>query len=555
MKSASTSSGEFDVVIVGSGATGGVAAMELTSFGLKTLVLEAGPKLDATQVVGRGGINQLKRVYRHLVSNPQPIQKMHPGYWECSPDLFVSDAENPYSHPADKPYHWIRGRHVGGRSLTWGGVTLRLSDYEFKPAQQDGEGVDWPIGHDDLAPYYAKLETYFQVHGSREALPQLPDGEFLPPSEMTPAELMLKASLAEHAPDRRMIICRGIGSSRTHRPSREQPWPMLSSPGTSLRTAMATGLCELRDNAVVRHVVCDPHTRLASGVEFVDRLTKQTHCVRAKYVVLCASTIETNRILLLSLREQQPGGLVDTSGLLGTHLTDHIATATNVLLPRVPQAQRPFELFGSDSVLIPRFRNLGKSDAPFLRGYGLWGGIQRFAPLPDFLRKGEPGATGFLAGHGEVIARAENRVTLHPSRVDACGIPIPHIEFAWSTNEKLMVADMQQQIRDLIAMAGGHCLDMADIYRVPPPFGAHIARMEQLMTCSTPGLYVHELGGARMGTTEENSVVGPHNQWWSCPNLLVTDGACWPTSGWQNPTLTEMAITARACHYLATQLR
>lgn len=534
----------YDAVVVGAGATGGVAANVLAQQGLSVLVLDAGPQLSPRVVQTHSLVQGLMRIF-YLASQKQSYQALHPGYWKANPKLFVNEKENPYSTPTDRPFYWIRGRQVGGRSLTWGGITLRLSDYEFKAASRDGYGHDWPLSHRELAPFYDQLEQAFQVKGNRDGLPQLPDGHYSEPPALTPAEGYLQELVARIYPDRQLIASRGFP---LHRPAldMDNPWPKSSCLGSSLKQALATGKVTVQPDAVVSHLIFDPTTRKAKGVEYVHRVTKTSHGVRGKLVVMCASTIETVRILLHSTEQHQPGGLANASGHLGRHLMDHVSTLQFFSLPQFPQLRQSFDLSGCDSFYIPRFTNLERQQEDFLRGYGLWGGVQR-VDVPKLVRKTGNEAIGFLVGCGEVLPQAENRVQLSSDQVDAWGIPVAHIDFSWSDNEYRMLAHMQRQIRELVELAGGRCRQLSELLRAPFMTGVLGQIEERAMTAARPGYYIHEVGGAPMGTSPDNSVVNSFNQCWDAPNVLVVDGACWPTSGWQNPTLTEMAIAARAC--------
>jgi choline dehydrogenase-like flavoprotein len=547
--SADLSAQIYDAIVVGSGANGGVAAKELGERGLQVLVLEAGRTVDPLAELGHPVKDMAKRLY-NLAIGRQSYQSMHPGYWKANPDLFIDEKDNPYTTPPEQPFSWIRGRQVGGKSLTWGGITLRLSDYEFKAASRDGHEQDWPIAYADLAPYYSKLERFFQVRGDRDGLPQLPDGEYAPTLPLTPAELQLKAAVEAHWSDRKLIASRGFS---LHKSTPAAPWPPSSSQGSSLQAAMITGNVTLQSDSVVSHVIFDPETHKAIGVEYIDRINKTTHRVFARTVILCASTIESVRILLHSSKEYQPGGLVDRSGMLGRFLMDHVSTSTFFFIPGLQPPAKPFELSGCDSFFIPCFTNLETQQEDFLRGYGIWGGVQRF-DLPGIVRKVGVGSIGFLIAHGEVLPRFDNRVQLSADVVDAWGIPVPQIECAWSENEQKMLVHMHTQIDKTIDLIGGQPMKLTEMFRMPLVEG-FVSKMEDTMSFSAPpGYYIHEVGGARMGTSPTNSVVNAHNQCWGAPNLFVTDGACWPSSGWQSPTLTEMAITARACAFIAEEI-
>lgn len=544
----------YDAIVVGAGATGGVAAYELAQRGLSVLVLDAGPQLSPDVVTRHSLLQGFMRVL-NLITQRQSFPALHPGYWKANPQLFVNEKENPYSTPTDRPFYWVRGRQVGGRSLTWGGITLRLSDYEFKAASTDGYGQDWPIAHNDLAPYYDQLERFFHIKGQRDGLPQLPDGEYTDPAPLTPAEEYLKSVVEQHwgqgqtsrsQTPRVLIPSRGFP---LHHPTPEHPWPRSSSVGSSLKAALATGKVTVQPDAVVSHLTFDPVTRQAQGVDYIHRVNKTVHSVRGKLIVMCASTIETVRILLHSTEQYQPGGLANESGLLGRNLMDHVSTLQFFTLPNFSQPKHPFDLSGCDGFFIPRFSNLDSQQETFLRGYGLWGGVQRVA-LPPLMGKVGKQALGFLVGCGEVLPHVDNRVQLSTDQVDAWGIPVAHIDFTWSENDHQMLAHMQSEIRTLVDKAGGQCLSLAELVRAPGMTGVLRHLEERAMTAARPGFYIHEVGGAPMGSSPTNSVVNPFNQCWEAPNVLVVDGACWTTAGWQNPTLTEMAITARACHFI-----
>ncbi|MGA9520769.1 MAG: GMC family oxidoreductase [Myxococcaceae bacterium] len=547
----STKTVQYDAIVIGSGATGGTAAKQLCEAGAKTLVLEAGRHFKGGSEYGTQATNMVRALWDHFIENRQPIQKLHGGYWEVNPSLFVDDVQNPYTTPPDKPYRWIRGRQVGGRSLTWGGVTLRLSDHEFKGASRDGIGEDWPIGHDDLAPYYSMLENFFQVHGSREGLLQQPDGDFLPACELSPGERVLKAAVETKFPGRRVLPSRGIRAAR--HPAKGDKYSKLSSPGTTLAAAQATGNLTLQSDAICRRLLVDPNTGRATGVEYIDRELKQRHQVFGKTVFLCASTIESLRILMNSKSPTHPDGIGASSGVLGRYLMDHIVGNIYFYMPEVAEDGRTWELLGSDSIVIPRFVNLGDGGEAYARGFGMWGGVHRL-PFPAMLKKKGDVAFGFLCAMGEAIPHADNTVRLDEKVVDDWGIPVPHISSAWTPNDLAVARAARNAAVEMIEAAGGVVAPLNELVRTPV-IEKFMGEMQKEWVVTTPGLFVHEVGGARMGATPKGSVVNPFCQVWDAPNVFVTDGACWVSSGWQNPTLTEMAITARACEFAVGELK
>ena len=536
-----------EAIVVGSGATGGVAAMVLAEAGLRVLVLEAGPRLEPNQAFGSEPSNSLRRLV-NLSSGKQQLQRHHPGFWKQNPDLFVDERQNPYSTPSDQPFLWTRGRQVGGKSLTWGGITLRLSDYEFRAGERDDLSPSWPIGSADLESFYGRLERLLEVHGQADGLPQLPDGQFRAPLPFTPAE--------EHLGQ---VVRQQLGLPFIHSRGFALPkgtsWPRSASTGSTLLRALATGRTQLRSEAVVSHVVLTADQRQARGVVLIDQRSGAEELVSAPLVVLCASTIESVRLLLHSSEAQRPGGLIDPSGCLGHYLMDHISSCRFFSLPAVPALQPPAELSGAGSCFIPNTVNLNAScDEGFHRGYGLWTALQRFDP-PRLLQRHPREASGFLIGHGEVLPRKDNRVSLNREQLDAWGLPTPCIAMAWSANERSMVEHMQRRMETVVDAAGGRIRSIEDLFVLPllEPWIRNSWAVGH--GAPPPGYYIHELGGARMAADELQGVLNPWNQCWRAPNLLVVDGACWPSAGWQSPTLTEMAITWRACAAAAARLR
>jgi choline dehydrogenase-like flavoprotein len=540
----------WDAIVVGSGANGGVAARQLTSAGLRVLVLEAGPPVNDREDYGNPVTNVTRGVWRHLVTKRQAVQERHATYWNSNPDFWVDDVDNPYTTPPGKPFRWIRGRVLGGRTLTWDGVMPRMSDFEFKAASRDSIGTDWPLSHADLAPYYSDLCRFFNVHGSKEGLPQIPDGEYRSAGTFTPAERVFKERVEGRFPERKVIISRGMGAGRA--PGSVEPHSRLSSVGTSLKAAAATGRLTIRTGAVVSRILASPDGTRATSVEFVNADTHRMEEARGRLIFLCASTIESLRILMNSKSRAHPSGIGGSSGVLGHYLMDHIAGNVYFRMPEIPDDGRQYDMLGSESIIIPRFQNLTDQYEAYPRGFGLWGCIQRlpiYRPLWKF-----PEAFGFLCARGEVLPNFDNRVELDPDVRDAWGIPAAHIDFEWKADDLKTSEAGRQAAEEMIEVAGGKVVRFTDLVRTPiiDPF---VHKLQKEWAQSPPGLFVHEVGGARMGTNPKVSVLDPFCRAWDVPNVFVTDGACWPSSGWQNPTLTEMAVTARACDHAVAELR
>lgn len=497
----------FDAIVVGSGACGGWAAKELTEQGLEVALLEAGPELpadgeDAPPAPGRQAIQE--RCYA-----------FEPG----TAHLFVDDVENPYSHPDDAPFEWIRSRQVGGRLPLWGRMCLRMSDRELKAASHDGVGEDWPISYADLAPYYDRVERFLEVCGTAEGLPGIPDGPFATPPRLSAGELHFKDAVEGRWPERRVTGARIA----------------LAPNDATLVAARASGRLTLRADSVVSRVLVGADGR-ARGVAYVDRLSGAEREVEARAVVLCASAIESTRLLLNSATPDHPDGLANSSGVLGHYLMDH--TYGIGLDGVLPQRARGAEQASSFGCVIPSFRDGAESGVDFLRGYGVE--LQVRTPIAGRLgrlrRLGRREGGGYwMRSFGEVLPRFENEVTVDPAETDAWGIPVARIACRYGENERRMALD---QRRTLLEMAEAAGLEVEQEYPELAP----------------PGLSIHEIGTARMGSDPEDSVLDPRNRAWDVPNLYLTDGACFVSGGFQNPTLTMMALTVRACDDLAARL-
>ncbi len=547
---------EYDAIVVGSGMSGGWAAKELTELGARVLVLEAGPMIVPerdyaehlpTYEMPYRGWND-----RRALAAEQPVQRECYACDEVARKFFVNDIENPYTTDADKPFLWIRGRQVGGRSIMWARQCYRLSDLDFEANAREGYGVDWPIRYADLAPWYAHVEAFVGISGRAEGLPQVPDGVFLPPMQMSCVEEQVAGAIdTAFGGRRRMTIGRTAVLTRDHKGRRACHYcgpchrgcrtrSYFSSINATLPAAETTGRMTLRPNSVVAEVVWNPRAGRASGVRVIDAETHEEMEFHARTVFLGASALESTRLLLNSKSPDFPDGLANSSGVLGKYLMDHtMGVGARATFPgredRTTRGRRP------NGVYIARFRNVTEPSPDFLRGYGYQGsatreGWGRGMSMPgfgagfkrDLLRPG-PWSFG-ISGFGECLPREENHVALDPDQVDAWGIPTLRISCAWSANERAMMRDAALQAAEMLEAGGGRDITI-DTEMTPP------------------GLTIHEMGTARMGRDPATSVLNAHNQAWDVPNLFVIDGASMTSSGCQNPSLTYMAFAARASHY------
>jgi choline dehydrogenase-like flavoprotein len=533
----------YDAIVVGSGATGGWAAKQLTEAGLKVAMLEAGPKVTPKEFTEHMQSWQMPYLgMSPKILKDRPIQGQVYACRESNYKWFVNDFENPYVQ--EKPFNWIRQRVLGGRSLSWGRQSYRHSDLDFKAASHDGYGDDWPISYDEVKPYYETVERFVGISGMEENLPQLPDSIFQPPMEMTCGELMLRKAAKEKfgrtvTIGRVAILTRPLnGRQPCHYcgPCEQgcSTFSYYSSPFTTIAAAQKTGRLTLITDAVAARLTMK--NGKADGVSFVDRTTRELHDVKGKVIVLCASTLESTRLLMNS-------NICNNNDALGRYLMDHIyeggAHGIMPMLEARPWAGMPDRPNG---IYVPRFRNVTeKSTNGFIRGYGYQGGsapsFNMNAPgfgakYKEAVRSGHWGIN--LGLWGECLARKENYVTLDKNQVDAWGIPILRIHADWSDNEKKLWEDGRQQAAEMLEAAGAKDVKMSGRY-------------------SVPGFCIHEVGTARMGNDPRTSVLNKYCQAHEVDNLFVTDGAAWVSSGWQNPTLTMMALTVRACDYIVRE--
>ncbi len=552
----------FDAIVVGSGITGGWAAKELTQKGLKVLLLERGRNVRhgadyKTEHKPPWEFDYRGQGERDLYREEYSIQSQCYAFGEATKDFFVNDKQNPYTHDDDKPYSWIRGYQLGGRSLMWGRQCYRLSELDFEANARDGVGIDWPVRYEEIAPWYDYVEQFVGISGQAEGLSQVPDGKFQPPMEMNCVELSLKEQIEKTFSGRTMTIGRTavLTQPKGDRAACHYCGPCergcstgsyFSSLSATLPAAVATKNLTIRPDSVVHSVIYDEKTDRASGVRVIDRNTREAEEFSAKVVFLCASTLGSTQILLNSSTPRFSEGLANSSGALGRYLMDHTyASGARGTFPgfedKYYSGRRP------NGIYIPRFQNISKRHPDFLRGYGFQGsagrqgwsrGIEMQGFGADFkhsLRKPGPWQMNFW-GFGECLPRWENQVELDDRKVDAWGIPLLKINATWSENERLIKKEASITAAEMLEAGGA--VDVVPVMEDTPP-----------------GLCIHEMGTARMGKDPKTSVLNRHNQCHDIPNLFVTDGSFMTSSACQNPSLTYMAFTARACNYAVEQMR
>ena len=551
----------YDAIIVGSGITGGWAAKELTEKGLNTLVLEAGRTITDADYVEHVPVWELK--YRGWDERPtraktQFVQREC--YYACdefSHKFFVNDVENPYTTDPGKHFSWIRGRQVGGKSIMWGRQSYRWSDLDFEANLKDGVAVDWPIRYADIAPWYEYVEDFAGISGQEEGLPQLPDSKFLPPMEMTCVEKDMREALAKRFDDRIMTIGRAAVLTRVHKGRAACHYcgichrgcvthSYFSSLNSTLPAAQKTGKLTIRPYSVVHSLSFDPATRKISGVRVIDSQSKNAMEFKARIYFICASTLESTRILLNSACPEFPNGLANSSGVLGHNLMDHhMGAGASGRMPghedKMPFGNRP------NGIYIPRFRNVKTKHKDFIRGYGYQGGGSRDgwsrglqmpgfgAELKNQLKMPGPWRMS-VGGFGECLPNHENYVEINKEKLDAWGIPTLTIHCEWHANEYAMSKDIASQAAEMLAAAGAKEIDA-------------------FQNISPPGLGIHEMGTARMGRDPKTSVLNSWNQAHDVKNLFLPDGACMTSASCVNPSLTYMALTARACDYAVNQMK
>ncbi len=554
---------KYDAIVIGSGMSGGWAAKELCDKGLKTLVLERGRDVKHIADYPTAMKNPWEFEHRGRVplaiKEQNPIISQHYIYTEASRHWAVPDDVHPFIE--EKPFTWIRGYHVGGRSLMWARQTQRWSDYDFEGPARDGFAVDWPIRYADLAPWYSHVEKFAGISGNRDSLPELPDGEFLPAFEMNCVEQHLQTTIAQHYTDRHLIQgrCAHITDPQPihhaqgrvkcqHRDMCVRGCPLggyYSSNSSTLPWAAKTGKMTLRPNSTVHSIIYDDKKGKATGVRVVDTITKEMTEYYAKVIFVNSSALNTNLILLNSTSARFPRGLGNDSGLLGKYILWHnyrgrIQADCDQFLDKRTHGKRPTNGY------IPRFRNVFKQETGFLRGYATGVGAGRGfeadqTGIGDDLKNnlihpplGNWHVSAWMMG--ECIPREDNHVRLHPTEKDPFGIPSLVISTGWGENEDKMVPDFMEQLSEMFDRAGFKNIQARDSH-------------------ANPGNDIHEMGGVRMGRDPNTSLLNQWNQLHACKNVFVTDGACMTSASTQNPSLTYMAITARAANYAVSELK
>lgn len=517
-------SGNHEVLIIGSGASGGMAAYTLTRKGIKCLMLDAGPPVDFAR----------DREFRAAFELPwrgfgKPGQLAHVFQaTEFNANQWVDEKQVPYTHEASQPYNWVRARLIGGKTLFWARMSFRLSDYEFKAKDHDGFGDNWPISYTELAPYYDQVESIFRVAGRSEGLPQLPDGIFIEDNspESKANQQFITATKDRGIPNTKMRRSMGRG-------------PLASSLNLLLPDALATGNLTLVPNAVVRELTFDRNTGLVNGANFVDRRSHREMHAKARVVVVGASCLESTRLLLNS-------GIANSSGVLGHYLHDqfYITETVQAVVREARGGNATYDLVGGGG-LIPRFRNLRTKEKDFIRGYALdWstGNTPNAKYIPlygEALEKEleDCRGAGFTATTmGEVLPRFENHVRIDKTVSDVWGIPALHIQTRYTSNEFHMARDAANTLQELCHACKWEVL------------AAH----DQMFP---PGYSIHELGTCRMGDNPRSSVLNKWNQSHDIENLFVVDGSSFVTGGSQNPTMTILALSMRASDHLVGLMR
>jgi len=550
----------YDAIVIGSGISGGWAAKELTEKGLKVLLLERGRNIEHVKDYDTALKSPWEFTHRGRLTQDQksshPVQIRDYPYSEFNEKLWVNDLECPYVEK--KRFDWYRGYHVGGKSLMWGRQSYRIGDLNFEENKKDGVAVDWPIRYKDISPWYDYVEKFAGISGQNEGLAQLPDGHFLPPMEMNCVEQHVKKRMAERYKGTRVLTMGRVANlTQPHNGrgtcqyrnmcSRGCPFgAYFSTQSSTMPAAVATGNLTLRPFSIVNSIIYDKDKKRAKGVKVIDAETNENMEFYSKIIFVNGSTLGTTFVLLNSKSDAFPEGLGNSSGQLGHNLMDHHFKTG---------AQGRAEGFDdkyyygrrANGIYVPRFRNIGNDKRDYLRGFGYQGGASRTgwqrevaelafgADFKEELTKPGPWRMG-LGGFGETLPYFENKVSLDFSKQDKWGQPVLAIDCEFKDNEAKMRIDMQNDAAEMLENAG-------------------IKDVRTYDNGCFPGMAIHEMGTARMGNDPKTSVLNKWNQMHDVPNVFVTDGSCMTSSACQNPSLTYMALTARACDYAVKELK
>ncbi|MEO6288580.1 MAG: GMC family oxidoreductase [Ginsengibacter sp.] len=554
----------FDAIVVGSGISGGWAAKELCEKGLKTLVLERGRDVQHLKDYPTANKNPWDFPHRGRmpvkVTSENPVVSRCYAYGEATDHFFVKDTEHPYIQ--EKPFDWIRGYQVGGKSLLWARQTQRWSKYDFEGPARDGYAVDWPIRYNDLAPWYSHVESFAGISGNKDGLDTLPDGEFLPPWELNCMEKEMQKKIMDSYKDRNVIIGRcahltqpapihleqGRGQCQArNKCDRGCPFGgYFSSNSSTIPWAKQTGNLTLQPNSVVHSVIYDESKGKATGVRVIDAKTKKTTEYFAKIIFINAACLNTNLILLNSKSSRFENGLGNDNGLLGKYIAfqnyrGNLTADVDGPLDKYYYGRRP------TAVMMPNFRNVHKQEMDFLRGYMVFFTANRNSGSTDFTGDAIGGEykdalaeagnwNVFMMMQGETIPKEDNHVRLSNDKKDGWGIPLLITSVDYDDNDEKLLKDFFEQGEEMLTKAG--CKNINRTY-----------------TKQAPGLDIHEIGGVRMGRQTKTSLLNEWNQLHECKNVFVTDGACMTSTGTQNPSLTFMAITARAANHAVSELK
>ena len=550
----------YDAIVVGSGISGGWAAKELTQKGLKVLLLERGGAYEHIKDYKTASMNPWELANRGAttVQQRQEYPVIHRG-WAASEvvmDAWANEKDCPYTEI--KPFTWWRSYRMGGRSILWGRQSYRLSDLDFEANLKDGYGTDWPIRYKDIAPWYDYVERFAGISGSKEGLPHLPDGEFLPPMDLNCVEKDAAAKIKERFKGQRHLIIGRVANltapieGRTNCQFRNRCWEgcpfggYFSTQSSTLPAALATGNLTVRPDSIVTQILYDKDSGKAKGVEVLDANSMQTYTFSSKIVFLCASALNSTWILFNSATDIWPGGLGSSSGQLGHNVMDHhynLGASGRIegYEDKYVYGRRP------NGFYIPRFVNLNGDKRDYLRGFGYQGGAGREGWSREIAELNigagfkeaitEPGSwTIGATGFGEILPYHENKISLDQQRKDKWGLPILAMDAELKENELNMRRDIVLELKAMLEAAGAKDIKTWD--------NGHAI-----------GHGIHEMGTARMGRDPKSSVLNGFNQVWDAPNVFVTDGACMTSSACQNPSLTYMAITARAVNFAVETLK